>query len=107
MLDPVGFQILLSPYEMEDKIGNIHVPDSVKDTAKIAATVCEVVATGPDAYADLGKFPNGPWCQQGDFVIIGKYAGSRFKYEDKEYRLLNDDQILAKVDDPQKVARIV
>lgn len=107
MLAPTGFQVLLSPVEMEDKIGSIHVPDSVKEQHKVAATSCEVVALGPDAYGDLNKFPTGPWCKVGDFVIIGKYAGSRFKYDDKEYRLLNDDQILALVDDPNKVTKIL
>ena len=107
MIEPTGFQILLFPHEGPEKVGSIHIPDSVKEKAKIAATSCKVVAVGPDAYLDKGKFPSGPWCKKGDWVIIGKYAGSRFKYGDKEYRILNDDQILAIVDDPEKVSKIL
>jgi hypothetical protein len=49
------------------------------------------------------KFPNGPWCQAGDWVIFGRYAGARFKIEGGEVRILNDDEIIARVDDPNDI----
>ena len=61
------------------------------------------LATGPDAYADTNKFPEGPWCQKGDWVIFARYAGSRLKIDGGELRLLNDDEILAILQDPTDI----
>ena len=61
---------------------------------------------GSDAYADKNKFPNGPWCKKGDWVVFAKYAGSRVKIEGGEIRILNDDEILAKLKDPKDVLTI-
>jgi co-chaperonin GroES (HSP10) len=62
-----------------------------------------VLATGPDAYADTGKFPDGPWCKKGDWVIFARYAGSRLKIDGGDLRLLNDDEILAIIQDPTDI----
>lgn len=105
MIEPTGYLVLITPYEAPEKIGNIHISDDTREMMEVAGTVCSVVALGPDAY-DKERFPSGPWCKEGDWVLTGKYAGSRFKYEEKEYRLVNDDQILAVVDDPMKVRKI-
>jgi co-chaperonin GroES (HSP10) len=70
-----------------------------------ATTVLFVVAVGPEAYKDTAKFPSGPWCKQGDFVLVRTYSGTRFKIYGKEFRLLNDDQIDAVVDDPRGITR--
>ena len=61
---------------------------------------------GPDAYADKNKFPNGPWCKKGDWVVFARYAGSRVKIEGGEIRILNDDEVLAKLKDPKDVLTI-
>ena len=58
---------------------------------------------GPDAYADKNKFPNGPWCKEGDWVVFARYAGSRVKIEGGEIRILNDDEILSTVKDPTDI----
>jgi co-chaperonin GroES (HSP10) len=64
-----------------------------------------VLDVGPDAYGDKEKFPGGPWCQKGDFVLVRTYSGTRFKVHGKEFRLLNDDQIDGVVDDPRGYTR--
>ena len=64
-----------------------------------------VLDVGPDAYGDKTKFPNGPWCKAGDFVLVRTYSGTRFKIYGREFRLLNDDQIDAVVDDPRGITR--
>lgn len=69
-------------------------------------TVLFVVKMGPDAYKDSTKFPSGPWCKEGDFVLVRTYSGTRFKVYGKEWRLLNDDQIDAVVDDPRGITRV-
>lgn len=73
---------------------------------ELATTVLFVLKVGPDAYADEDKFPSGPWCQQGDFVIVRAYAGTRFNIYGKEFRLINDDMVEAVVDDPRGVSRV-
>ena len=62
-----------------------------------------VVALGPDAYKDQKKFPDGPWCKEGDWILFGRYAGARFGIEGGEMRLLNDDEILAVLPDSEVV----
>jgi len=64
-----------------------------------------VLKVGPEAYADKTKFPSGPWCKPGDFVLVRTYSGTRFKIFGKEFRLLNDDQIDAVVQDPRGITR--
>jgi co-chaperonin GroES (HSP10) len=64
-----------------------------------------VLKVGPEAYKDEKKFPSGPWCKEGDFVLVRTYSGTRFKVYGKEFRLLNDDQIEAVVQDPRGISR--
>jgi len=68
-------------------------------------TVLFVVKVGPDAYKDTTKFPSGPWCKVGDFVMTRTYTGTRFKMYGKEMRLINDDQIEGVVQDPRGITR--
>ena len=58
---------------------------------------------GPDCYKDKERFPNGPWCKKSDWIIFGRYAGSRFGIEGGEVRILNDDEIIAVVKDPEDI----
>ena len=62
-----------------------------------------VLKVGPDAYRDKERFPNGPWCKKNDWIIFGRYAGSRFGIEGGEVRILNDDEIIAVVKDPEDI----
>jgi co-chaperonin GroES (HSP10) len=70
-----------------------------------ATTVLFVLRVGPDAYKDPTKFPAGAWCKEGDFVLVRTYSGTRFKIFGKEFRLINDDQVDAVVQDPRGLTR--
>ena len=83
--------------------GGIHIAKQTIDKERLSTVVGHVVALGPDAYADTIKFPEGAWCKKGDWVIFGRYAGARFQIEGGDMRLLNDDEILAVVDDPEAI----
>ena len=73
------------------------------EETQIAANVGLVLKVGPDAYNDRDRFPNGAWCKEKDWVIFARYAGSRLNIEGGELRLLNDDEILVAVDDPESI----
>ena len=70
---------------------------------ELGSIVGFVMALGPDAYADKKRFPNGPYCKEGDFIIMRSYSGTRIKIHGKEFRLINDDSVEAVVDDPRGV----
>lgn len=104
---PVGYKMLLALPEQERTYasGIIKADQTlVHDTQ--ASIVAFVVSQGPDCYKDEKKFPTGPWCKEGDFVIIRPYSGTRVKVHGKEMRLINDDGIDAVVDDPRGITRI-
>jgi co-chaperonin GroES (HSP10) len=69
----------------------------------VSSVVGYVISLGPDAYKDAVKFPEGAWCKEGEWVLFGRYAGARFKIDGGELRLLNDDEILARIPDPEAV----
>tara|TARA_R100001079_G_scaffold109274_1_gene81547 strand:+ start:1121 stop:1552 length:432 start_codon:yes stop_codon:yes gene_type:complete len=101
---PTGFRIVLFPLKLEEKTssGIIFTEDTIEQS-QISTNVCKVLEIGPDAYADKTRFPNGPWCKKGDWVLITRYAGSRIKIEGGELRIINDDEIIATVDDPRDI----
>jgi hypothetical protein len=72
---------------------------------EILTTVLFVVDLGPDCYQDKTRFPNGPWCKKGDFVLIRPHAGSRLVIHGREFRLINDDSVEGTVDDPRGIRR--
>ena len=101
---PTGYRILILPFSPKQKTkGGIYLADSVLEKERIGTNVGFVVALGPDAYRDGNKFPEGAWCQERDWVIFGRYAGARLKIEGGELRLLNDDEILAVISDPEDI----
>ena len=103
---PTGWRILILPYRGKGKTKKgIYIPDEVQEREAIATVCGYVLKVGPLAYQDQEKFGNFPeaWCQEGDWVIFGKYAGSRFKIEGGEVRLLNDDEILARIKNPDDI----
>ncbi len=101
---PTGYRILILPFTQSSVTkGGIHLAKSTVDKERLATVVGYVVAMGADAYSDLHKFPEGPWCKEGDWVIFGRYAGARFQIEGGDMRLLNDDEILATIDDPEAI----
>ncbi|MAK37086.1 MAG: hypothetical protein CMC15_13110 [Flavobacteriaceae bacterium] len=101
---PTGYRVLILPFTLPEVTkGGIHIAKATLDKERIATVVGYVVAMGPDAYGDLNKFPEGPWCKEGDWVIFGRYAGARFQIEGGDMRLLNDDEILATIEDPEAI----
>lgn len=103
---PQGYKVLIGVPEMSDKTdGGVIMPDGIRSAEETASIIGFVVELGPDAYADKSKFPNGPYCNEGDFVIFRSYSGTRFKVHGKEFRLINDDTVEAVVDDPRGYTR--
>tara|TARA_R110002012_G_scaffold317666_2_gene534538 strand:+ start:1005 stop:1490 length:486 start_codon:yes stop_codon:yes gene_type:complete len=101
---PTGWRVLILPYMgAERSKGGIILSDQTREREQLATVCGYVVAVGPDAYADQIKFPEGPWCKKGDWVIFARYAGSRLKIDGGELRLLNDDEILAILQDPTDI----
>ena len=80
-------------------------PVPLPSLVRLATTVLFVIKVGADAYKDTAKFPNGAWCKEGDFVLVRTYSGTRFKIYGKEFRLINDDQVDAVVQDPRGLTR--
>jgi chaperonin GroES len=103
--EPSGWRILILPYRGKGKTAaGIYIPDSTVDREALATVCGYVVKVGPLAYKDKEKFGDSePWCKEGDWVIFGRYAGSRFKIDGGEVRLLNDDEILAKIKNPEDI----
>ena len=106
---PTGWKILCAVPDVSAKIDGTEL-DLVKPTSTLrqeehATTVLFVMKVGPDAYKDPTKFPAGAWCKEGDFVLVRTYSGTRFKIYGKEFRLINDDQVDAVVDDPRGLTR--
>jgi co-chaperonin GroES (HSP10) len=102
---PSGYKLLIALPESKDKVGSILIPESVQAREQIGAIVGFVVAVGPDAYKDPVKFPSGPWCKEGDWVILRTYSGTRVKVFGKEFRFVNDDTVDGIVEDPRGVER--
>lgn len=95
---PAGWRILIKVAEIEEKTAaGIIIPDIAKANERVLTSIGQVVALGPMAYRrpDLGL--NDDWCFEGDWVMFGKYAGARHVIDGVEYRLMNDDEILAVV----------
>jgi co-chaperonin GroES (HSP10) len=106
--DPVGYKLLCIVPEVSDKIDgtNLVKPWETMHREEQTTTALFVLKVGPDAYKDTAKFPNGPWCKAGDFVMVRTYTGTRFKMYGKELRILNDDQIEAVVQDPRGISHV-
>ena len=101
---PTGWRMLILPFKMKDKTkGGILITDDVVERAQVASTCGLVLAMGPDCYKDKERYPKGPWCKEGSWVIFARYAGSRIKIDGGEVRLLNDDEVLATVENPEDI----
>lgn len=102
---PAGWRILCAVPKVQNKVGSVFIPDSEVDREQQAVQVLYVLTLGPDAYADPVKFPSGPRCKEGDYVMVRSYSGERFKIDGEEYRLINDDQVAAVVPNPSIISR--
>ena len=101
---PSGWRLMLLPFSPPEKTkrGILIAQESI-DKLRIATNCGYVISMGPLAYHDKEKFPTGPWCKVGDWVIFARYAGSRIQIEGGEIRLLNEDEILATVKNPEDI----
>jgi co-chaperonin GroES (HSP10) len=104
--DPSGYRILCAIPEAEEKTaGGIFKADSTKQFEELSTPVLMVLKMGPDCYKDEKRFPSGPWCQEGDFILTRPHAGSRVKIHGREFRLINDDSVEGVVEDPRGISR--
>ena len=101
--EPVGYRILVLPFTPKDKTkGGILIAQETLDKLRIATNCGYVLKMGRLCYSEK-KFTSGPWCKKGDWVIFARYAGSRLPIEGGEVRLLNDDEVLGTIKDPEAV----
>ena len=104
---PAGYKILVGLPESEEKTdGGIIKAAATRHLEEVGSVVGFVIELGADAYTDEKKFPSGPWCKEGDFILMRSYSGTRFTVHGKEFRLLNDDSVEAVVDDPRGIAKL-
>ena len=105
---PSGWRLLVLPFTPKDKTsGGLIISQESLDKARIATNCGYVLKIGPLAYYDKEKYPTGPWCKKGDWVIFARYAGSRLPIEGGEVRILNDDEVLGTISDPESVLHYI
>lgn len=103
---PIGYKMLVIKPEIEEKTeGGIFKPQEFIRKEEAGAVVGLVLKQGDLCYKDTEKFPTGPWCKEGDFILIGAYRGSRFMVDGKEFVIINDDMIEGVVADPRGINR--
>jgi len=104
---PVGYRVLVALPKVEETYGDSGILKSSKDMQHehIMSIIGLVLDMGDGAYSDKERFPTGPWCNIGDYVMFRMNTGTRFKVDGVEYRLMNDDSIEAVVNDPRGVSR--
>lgn len=104
--DPSGYRILCAIPEIEDKFeSGIVKADITLQHEELLTTVLFVVKMGPDCFKDTSRFPSGPWCKQGDFILVRPHAGTRLKIHGREFRIINDDSVEGVVEDPRGISR--
>jgi co-chaperonin GroES (HSP10) len=106
---PTGWRVLVMPYKGKSKTeGGLILPDQVREREALATVVAYVLRIGPLAYCDPNKFGDSPkpWCAEGQWVCIGRYAGSRFRIDGGEVRIINDDEVIATLADPDDIQHI-
>ena len=102
--NPAGYRMTLFPLKLESKTkSGLYLTDETVQESQITTNICKVLKMGPECYKDKDKFPSGPWCKVDDWVLITRYAGSRIRIEGGELRIINDDEILAVIDDPRDI----
>ena len=106
MPEPSGFHILCMVPEIEEKFdsGLIKADATVYAEERLTA-VLFVMKLGPDCYKDPTRFPSGPWCKEGDFILVRPNSGSRLKIHGREFRIINDDTVEGLVEDPRGIER--
>ena len=101
---PVGYRLLIRPYQPKSKTkGGLYLTEKTIETQQMTTVCGLVVKMGDLCYKDKDKFPTGPWCQEGQFVVYGRYSGARFKTKYGEHRILNDDEIIGTINKPEDI----
>jgi co-chaperonin GroES (HSP10) len=104
--DPSGYHILCAIPEIDETFDSgLIKADITRQHEELLTTVLWVVKMGPDCYQDKERFPSGPWCKVGDFVLVRPHTGSRLKIHGQEFRLINDDSVEGTVQDPRGISR--
>ena len=100
---PTGWRMIVLPFKMPQKSkGGLYFGQETLERQQVGSTCGLVLAQGPHCY-DKEKFPEGPWCKTGDWVIFARYAGSRIQIDGGEVRILNDDEVLATIANPEDI----
>lgn len=103
---PSGYRILCAIPEAEKEFeSGILKSDETLRHDELLTTVLFVVELGPDCYKDQSRFPSGPWCKKGDFILVRPNAGTRLVIHGREFRIINDDSVEAVVEDPRGITR--
>ena len=101
---PVGYRLLVRPYLPHEKTkGGLYLTEKTLETQQLTTVVGMVVKMGDLCYKDKEKFPTGPWCKEGQFIVYGRYSGARFKTKYGEHRILNDDEIIGTINKPEDI----
>ena len=101
---PTGWRMLVLPFRMNEKSkGGVLFANETVDKQQVASQCGNVLAMGSECYKDKDRYPTGPWCKVGDWVVFARYAGSRIEIDGGEVRLLNEDEILATVKNPEDI----
>ena len=107
MPTPTGWRILILPYRGAGKTeGGILLAHETQERTNVGTQVGYVLKVGPLAYKDGDKFPTGPWCKEGQFIMYGRYVGNRFQTKFGEHRILNDDEIIGTINDPKDILHL-
>ncbi len=104
--DPSGYRILCTIPDIEEAYDSgILKSDMTLQHEELLTTVLFVLKMGPDCYKDKTRFPSGPWCKEGDFILVRPHAGTRLKIHGRELRIINDDSVEGVVEDPRGISR--
>ena len=104
--DPSGYRILCGIPNIEEQYeSGILKSDLTLQHEELLTTVLFVIKMGPDCYKDAARFPSGPWCEEGDFILVRPHAGTRLKIHGREFRIINDDSVEGVVEDPRGISR--
>jgi len=104
---PVGYRVLVALPGIDENFGEGSIAKATQTMREeyILSMVGAVIDMGDQAYTDEARFPTGPWCKVGDYVMFRANTGTRFRVGQQEYRMMNDDSIEAIVDDPGAISR--
>jgi len=102
--EPSGYKVLIAALKANEKQGSVYIPDEVRHREDGASIIGYVLKIGPDAYTG-DKFPSGPYCKPGDFVLYRSYSGTKFEVDGMEFRMINDDTVEGVVSDPRGYKR--